>query len=253
MPSSNSSRLHPSRWPLVIWTLGSTGIAFLRVEYTLGSFSFAPAAALLCGTWLGPKRAALVQFVSTAVMVPVAIVSPEAVGPGEWSFRLGLILSALVAGVIAPADDNGANPPRAVWWTVFSVASGTALLVMVFIPRITRGTIGVYFALTFLLATAIAVFYAYKMVLEPGRVVGYFFCLLPYYIAGFIGNVIWATWNPSTATVASVPERWEEILFYSYFSHLPGELISLVVIAYVVCAVDRNGTMDGPLAIGKSR
>ena len=170
-----------------------------------------------------------------------------------FRFRLGLILSALVAGVIAPANDNGASPPRAVWLTVFSVATGSALLVMVLVPRITKGTIGVYFALTFLLATAIAVFYAYKMVLEPGRVVGYFFCLLPYYIAGFVGNVILATWNPGTGTVASMPERWGEILFYSYFSHLPGELISLVVIAYVVCAVDRNGTMDGPFAIGKSR
>jgi len=194
-----------------------------------------------------------VQFIATAVLIPVAVVSPGTVGPGEWSFRLGLILSALVAGVIAPANDNGASPPRAVWLTVFSVATGSALLVMVLVPRITKGTIGVYFALTFLLATAIAVFYAYKMVLEPGRVVGYFFCLLPYYIAGFVGNVILATWNPGTGTVASMPERWGEILFYSYFSHLPGELISLVVIAYVVCAVDRNGTMDGPFAIGKSR
>ena len=246
MPSSNASRLHPSRWPLTIWTLGSAGIAFLRVEYTLGSFSFAPAIALLCGTWLGPKRAVLVQFVATTIMIPLAIVSPETVGPG-------LILCALVAGVIAPADDNGANPPRAVWWTVFGVASATALLVMVFIPQVTKGAIGVYFALTFLLATAIAVFYAYKMVPEPGRVVGYFFCLLPYHIAGFAGNVILAAWNPDTGTAASMPERWADILFYSYFSHLPGELISLVVIAYVVCAVDRNGAMDGPLAISRSR
>ena len=253
MPSSNASRLHPSRWPLTIWTLGSAGIAFLRVEYTLGSFSFAPAIALLCGTWLGPKRAVLVQFVATTIMIPLAIVSPETVGPGEWSFRLGLILCALVAGVIAPADDNGANPPRAVWWTVFGVASATALLVMVFVPQITKGIIGVYFGLTFLLATAIAVFYAYKMVPEPGRVVGYFFCLLPYYIAGFAGNVILAAWNPDTGTAASMPDRWADILFYSYFSHLPGELISLVVIAYVVCAVDRNGAMDGPLAISRSR
>ena len=253
MSSSDAGRLHPSRWPPAFWILGTAGIAFLSVEYTLGSFSFAPAIALLSGTWLGAKRGALVQILATAIMIPVAFVSPATVNPGEWCFRLGLVFSAALAGSIASPDDNGARPVRAVWWTVFGVASVTTMLALIFIPQITKGTIGVYYALTFLLGTAIAVFYAYKMVPEPGRVVGYFFCLYPYYIAGFSGNVLLATWSSDTATVASLPDRWRDILFHAYFSHLPGELISLVVIAYIVCAVDRKGATNGPLAIGMSR
>jgi len=248
------SRLHPSRWPLAVWTVATVGIAFLRVDYTLaGSFSFAPAMALLSGTWLGSKRGALVQILATAILIPLAIFSPATVSPGEWGFRAGLVVSAALAGVIATPDGNGAHPPRAVRLAVFGIAGATAALTMVFLPQTARGTVGILFVLTFLLAPVFAIFYAYKMVSEPGRVVGYFFCLLPYYAAGFAGNGLLARWSPNTAAIAGIPDGWRDILFQSYFSHLPGELMSLVVIAYLVCAIDRHDTADESSAISESR
>ncbi len=248
------SRLHPSRWPLAVWTLASVGMAFLRVDYTLaGSFSFAPAMALLSGTWLGSRRGALVQILATAVLIPTAIFSTGTTNPDEWGFRGGLVVSAALAGVIASPDGNGAHPLRAVRLTVFGVAGATAALVVVFVPQVPSGNIGILFLLTFLLAPVFAIFYAYKMVPEPGRVVGYFFCLLPYYAAGFAGLALLATWSPAAAAVAGIAGGGRDIVFHAYFSHLPGELMSLGVIAYLVCAIDREDAADEPLVIAASR
>ncbi len=229
-------------------------MAFLSVDYALaGSFSFAPAMALLSGTWLGSRRGALVQILATAVWIPATIFSTGSANPGEWGFRVGLVVSAALAGVIASPNGNGARPQRAVRLTVFGVAGATAALVMIFVPQLPRGPMGVAFLLTFLLAPVFAIFYAYKMVPEPGRVVGYFFCLLPYYGAGVAGLALLATWSPNAAAIAGIADGWRDIVFRAYFSHLPGELMSLVVIAYLVCAIDREGADDEPLAIHTAR
>lgn len=237
-----------------MWTLASLGMAFLSVDYALaGSFSFAPAMALLSGTWLGSRRGALVQILATAVWIPAAIFFTGSANPGEWGFRIGLVVSAALAGVIASPDGNGAHPQRAVRLTVFGIGGTSAALVMVFVPQLPRGSMGVVFLLTFLLAPVFAIYYAYKMVPEPGRVVGYFFCLLPYYGAGGAGLALLATWSPNVAAVARISDGWRDIVFRAYFSHLPGELMSLVVIAYLVCAIDHAGADDEPLAIRAAR
>ena len=243
-------RYHPSRWPPVVWAAMSIGAGLLRVQYTLGAFSFAPAVALLCGTWLGWRRAGLVQAAAAAALLPATLLVPELGNAGDWGFRAGLIVSAVLAGVIARPDDTGAHPVRAVRLTVFGAAGATAALVVMVVPRQSSG---VLFALTFLLATSIAVFYAYRMVPEPGRVIGYAFCLLPYYAAGMVWNLMVASFLPATAALAGIPDRWQDILFHAYFAHLPTDLIAVVVVAYLVCALDRGGTSEGPMAIGASR
>jgi len=244
------NRLHPSRWPAPVWVALSLLAGLLRVQYTLGAFSFAPAVALLSGTWLGWRRAAVVQAAAAALMIPAGMLFAELNGPGEWGFRVGGILSAALAGVIATPDGNGAHPTRAVRLTVFGAAGATAALVFVIVPRQSSG---VMFALTFLLATSIAVFYAYRMVPEPGRVVGYVFCLLPYYALGVGWNVIVSRWLPATAALAGIPDGWSDIVFHAYLAHMPSELIAVVVISYLVCALDRGGTAHGPMAIGAPR
>lgn len=226
------------------------GAGLLRVQYTLGGFSFAPAVALLCGTWLGSRKAAIVQAVAAAMLILLGMLWPELGYPGDWGFHLGLIAAAFLSGKIARPDGNGAHPVRAVRLAVFGAAGATAGLVMMVVPRQSSG---VLFALTFLLATSIAVFYAYRMVPEPGRVIGYAFCLLPYYGVGIAWNLALARFLPARAALAGIPDDWEEILFHAYFAHLPSELIAVVVISYLVCALDRGGTSGGPMAIGASR
>lgn len=244
------NRFHPSRWPLALWVLLSAVAGLLRVQYTLGGFSFAAPVALLSGTWLGWRRAALVQATSLAVLVPAEMALLDRSGTSEWGFRLGLVVAAAVAGVVATPDGNGAHPRGAVRLAVFGAAGATAGLVVMIVPQQSSG---VLFALTFLLATAIAVFYAYRMVPEPGRVVGYAFCLLPYYALGVAWNLLVARLAPATAALAGIPDDGGEILFHAYFARLPSELIAIVVISYLVCALDRGGTADGPMAIGASR
>ena len=244
---------HPSRWPLALWVLVSLLASALHVEYTLGSFSFAPAAALLAGTWLGPHRGALTQLLSSAILAAAWFFVPAAAPVGDWGFRLGLIAAAWVAGQVATPDGNGAHPRALVRLSVFSAAGGTAALVFVIIPRSTSGQVGVYFALTFLLATAIAIFYAYRLVPEPGRVIGYAFCLMPYYAAGVAFGWLLVVASPATAAASGIPERLRDLVFHAYISHLPPELITIVVIAYLVCAVDRNEGDERPVVMDASR
>ncbi len=233
-----------------MWIALSVSAGLLRVPYSLGAFSFAPAVALLSGTWLGWRRAALVQTIAAAALIPAGAVAPSLDNPGEWGFRVGLIASAALAGVISTPDGNGAHPTRAIRLTVFGVAGLTAAVARVILPRQSSGA---FFALTFLLAASIAVYYAYRMVPEPGRVVGYAFCLLPYYTAGLAWNAMVVRWLPARAVLAGIPGRWDELVFHGYLAHLPNELIAIVVIAYLVCALDRRGASHGPMAIGASR
>ena len=187
------------------------------------------------------------------MLVPVSLMFPGAASVGDWGFRLGLIAVAFLAGTVATPDGNGAHPKRGVWMTVFGAAGVTVGLVVTIMPRMTLGDLGTYFALVFLLGSAIAVFYAYRMVPEPGRFIGYVFCLLPYYLAGVSWIWLLAALSPVTAAHYDLPTGFRETVFFGYISHLTPELISLVVIAYVVCAVDRSNAAEGPFAIGASR
>lgn len=244
------SRLHPSGWPLGLWVVLSITAALLRVDFTVSAFSFAPAAALLSGTWLGARRGALVQAIAAAAVIPLGAFMPRLGDPAEWGYRVGVVAAAALAGIYATPDGNGAHPRRWIRMTVFGAAGATAALVTIVVPRQSSG---VMFVLVFLLATAIAVFYALRMVPEPGRVIGYAFCLIPYFALGVGWTLIVARWMPATAALSGVPSAWDDILFHAYFAPLPSQLIAIVVIAYLVCALDRGGTASGPMAIGASR
>lgn len=222
----------------------------LRVQYSLGAFSFAPAAALLAGTWLGWRRAVLVQTIAAAALISAGAVFAGLNNPADWGFRVGLIASAALAGVISTPDGSGAHPTRSIRLAVFGAAGLTAALARVIVPRQSSGA---FFAAAFVLATVIAVYYAYRMVPEPGRVVGYAFCLLPYYTAGLAWNAMLVRWLPARAVLAGIPDRWDDIVFHGYLAHLPNELIAIVVISYLVCALDRSGATHGPMGIGASR
>jgi hypothetical protein len=216
----------------------------------VGAFSFAPAVALLAGTWLGWRQAVLVQTIAAAALISAGAIFAGLNNPGDWGFRVGLIASAALAGVISTPDGNGAHPTRSIRLAVFGVAGLTAALARVIVPRQSSGA---FFAVTVVLATVIVVYYVYRMVPEPGRVVGYAFCLLPYYTAGLAWNVIVARWLPARAVLAGIPDRWDDIVFHGYLAHLPNELIAIVVISYLVCALGRSGATHGPMAIGASR
>jgi hypothetical protein len=247
---TNVQRWHPSNWPLALWVVLSLVGGLLRVQYTLAAFSFAPAVALLAGTWLGWRRGALVQAIAAAALVPTGLFFPEVNSAAELGFRLGLIASAALAGIVATADHRGAHPPPWARFAVFGAAGASAALVLVILPGRSAGG---GFALVFLLATTIAAFYAYRIVPEPGRVIGYVFCLLPYYVLGTGWDLLVARFMPATAALAGIPDGWDEVLLHAYFARLPSELISVVVVAYLVCALDRGDAATDPMAIGASR
>ena len=187
---------------------------------------------------------------AAAIVVPVTFLIPDMGDIGDWGYRLGLIGSAMLAGVIARPDGTGAHPSPLVRLAVFGVAGATVALVLTILPG---QSAGVMFALVFLLAIPIALFYAYRMVPEPGRVVGYAFCLLPYFGAGVLWNLVLVNALPARAVLAGIPARWEDLVLHAYLAQLPPDVITLVVISYLVCAIDRGGTAEGPMTISASR
>ena len=244
---------HPSRWPLGLWIVVAALASSWKVDYTLGAFSFAPAAALLAGTWLGPKRGALTQVASSAILGFAGLAFTSLVPAGDWGFRAGLIAAAWTAGQVARPDSSGAHPAAKVRLAVFGAAGATAALAVRLIPQSIPGQVGIYFALTFLFATASAVFFAYRLVPEPVRVIGYAFCLMPYYAAGVGFSWLLVVASPETAAASGIPNRLSDLVFHAYIAHLPPQLIAIVVIAYLVCAIDRREGQERPMVIGAPR
>ncbi|MFQ5745098.1 MAG: hypothetical protein ACE5HV_16170 [Acidobacteriota bacterium] len=240
MPQSATwRRFHPRHWPLAGWVLLSLGANALRVDYTLGAFSFAPAIALLSGTWLGHRRGALSQALATGCLAALSVLLPGTVPGNEWGFHLGHIAAAMVAGRIAPPDDAGAHPRGRVKLVVWSTAVLTAMVIWRSGFQIAPPPAGRYFVLTFLMAAVIVLFYAWRLLPEPARVLGYAYCLLPYYALGLGWTWGFAHAVPVLARAIDTPTSAAAILFHGYLTHLPGDLIGIVVIAYLVCAFDR--------------
>ena len=93
------NRYHPAGWPLAVWIALAVLAGLLKVQYTLGGFSFAPAVALLCGTWLGWRKATIVQTAAAAILIPLTPILPDFGTVGDWGFYVGLIASASRASV----------------------------------------------------------------------------------------------------------------------------------------------------------
>ncbi len=254
-PTSTSMRFHPSRWPLAAWVVLALVAEALRVDYTLGAFSFAPVVALLAGTYLGPRRGALSQAIAVACLVLIAVIFPATTSIGEWGFHLGRILAAWVAGQVAPADERGAHPALRVRMVVLSAAIATvALIIMTAVSTsgvpIGSSPLGGLFVVAFLVAPAFVVGYAWRVVPQPSRVVSYAYSLMPYYAMGLVWP--WAInrfWGGASAATGSLVSN-QELLFHGYLTHIPGDVIAIVLISYIVCAVNRATESMAPAPDG---
>lgn len=233
-------RYHPARWPLAVWVVLALAAEALRVDYTLGAFSFAPAVALLAGTWLGPRRGPLSQVIAVGCIAVVSIFWPAASHANEWGFHIGRILAAMVAGQVATPDENGANPPARTQIVVLAAAFATGVMVVRYGMHSGPGPLGTYFAITFVLAAGIAFVYAWRIVPEPARVLGYGYSLLPYYALGLAWTWVFSRYFQAAAAAEGTPTSLLDILFHGYLAHVPGDVIGIVVISYLVCAVDRS-------------
>jgi len=241
-------RFHPSRWHILAWVALTLVVDGLDVDYTVGSFSLAPAVALMAGTWAGSRRGAMSQAIVVVALAAVAPALPVATFASDWGFRIGRIAAAWVAGQVAPASEEGGRPPRRVRVALAVAAVLTGFVVYYSRSHFGQWPIGTYFAVTFLLAALIAAFYARKIVPEPGRVLSYAWALLPYYAIALVTTVAVAAWRPEATGIpgAFTPRA---LLFHGFLAHLPGDLIGIVVVAYLVGAVEgraaRSATPGG--------
>lgn len=239
-------RFHPSNWHLAAWIALTVAADLLRVGYTMGSFSLAPAVALMAGTWAGPRRGAMSQAVAVVAQAALAPAVPVVGVAADWGFRIGRIAAAWVAGQVAPADEQGGRPPQRVRVLLAVAAVLTVVVVVYSRSHFGQEPIGTFFAATFLMAALIAGFYARKIVPEPGRVLAYAWALLPYYAVAIVTAIGVAAWRPE-ATGIPGPFTPRALMFHAYLAHLPGDLIGLVVVAYLVGAVEgRAGASATP-------
>lgn len=250
-PPQTGLRFHPGQWPLVVWVVLALVAEALRVDYTLGAFSFAPVAALLAGTYLGPRRGALSQAIAVACLALVAVFFPATSSFGEWGFHLGRVLAAWVAGQVAPADDRGAHPPLRVRLVVLSAAVATiALIIMTAgstsgIP-IGNSPLGGLFVVAFLVAPGFVVWYAWRIVPQPSRVISYAYSLMPYYATGLAWPWAISHFWGGASIAAGFPATDQEIIFHGYLAHIPGDVIAIVLISYIVCAINRATELSPP-------
>lgn len=230
-------RFHPSRWHILAWVTLTLAADSLHVDYTVGSFSLAPAVALLAGTWAGTRRGAMSQAIAVVAQAAAFPVLPVATFASDWGFRIGRIAAAWVAGQVAPAGEEGGRPPRRIRLALAAAALVTGFVVYYSRSHFGQGPIGTYFAVTFLLAALIAAWYAKQLVPEPGRVLSYAWALLPYYAIALVATVGVAAWRPEATGIpgAFTPRA---LMFHGFLAHLPGDLIGVVVVAYLVGAVE---------------
>lgn len=245
-PSSslNAMRLHPSRWPLAVWVVLALVAEALRVDYTLGAFSFAPVAALLAGTYLGPRRGALSQAIAVGCLALFVVFFPATTSVDEWGFHLGRIFAAWVAGQVAPADNRGAHPALRVRLVVLSAAVATVALIIMTAGStsgvsIGNSPLGGLFVVAFLVAPGFVVWYAWRIVPQPSRVITYAYSLMPYYALGLAWPWVINHFLGGSAIAAGSLATDQEILFHGYLTHIPGDVIAIVLISYIVCAVNR--------------
>jgi hypothetical protein len=95
------------------------------------------------------------------------------------------------------------------------------------------------FLVAFLVAPAFVVWYAWRIVPQPSRVISYAYSLMPYYALGLAWPWTLTRFFPATAAAAGSLASNPEILFHGYLAHVPGDVIGVVLISYIVCAVNR--------------
>jgi hypothetical protein len=234
MPSGGAA-FRLERVPPVAWALLTVAAAALRVEYAVGSFSFATAVALLAGSASGSRRGALSQTMALAAYVALLTVGMWSGGAIDLAYAVGAIPASALAGHLAPLRARAARPGAPVLLGVGVVVLGcgaaVALAPAASSSAITRNTFAVV-----ALAVTITVYYGYRLISEPARIAAYVASLVPYYATGLIGTWLLVRSGTAPADVARVAGEPAGLLFRGLLNHLPGDLLGIVLITYLTSA-----------------
>jgi len=217
--------LRPADWPLSLWVALTLAASFVRLDYTIGDYSGATGMALFAGATVGARRGARIQAAAALALVPLALV-----GVLGSLTSLGYIVGRIAAAWAAGRSAAISRPPATGW----SVRLPLVLLLAVaaWSTRTWHEPPGglnlrMYYTGVIGMGVLIGFWYAMRLVARPARVPALVAALAPYYILG-IGWVAVCAW----AWPALLPLPVSEIPFHGLAVHLPGDVLTAVVVAF---------------------
>ncbi len=216
------------RWPVWAWALATLVASFIRLDYAVGHYSAATGVALLAGSLLGSRAGAASQALALIGLLPLSLL-PIGAGLGDWGYFCGQILVAATAGRWAPA----ASPPRVGWQvglTLLAMGTAASLAALSWHDRVMGMQLKTYYTAVIGLALFIALWYALRLVQRPTRVLELIASLAPYYALGVLWiAVLRAAGSGAAPAIASTAGN---LLFHGYVTHLPGDVLTAVVVAF---------------------
>lgn len=220
--------MHPRRWPLWAWALAAVAASFIRLDYAVGDYSFNTGVALLAGSWLGSRAGARSQALALAVLIPLSLLGFTG-RVADWGYFGGRALAAAAAGRLAPGDGKLARG-----WQVrvpLILMAGTALVAAIsWRQQLSALDLKTYYTSVIVLALFIAFWYAIRLVNQPLRVLNLTAALAIYYAAGLLWTAVLAGIAPSLLpAVLGAPS---DLLFHGYATHLPGDVLTAVAVAF---------------------
>lgn len=219
--------LQPRLWPLWLWAALAVVACFLRLDYAVGDYSGATAVALYCGALIGSGRAARAQTLALALLLPLSLFGLLG-GVPSWGYFGGRIAAGWMAGRTACAD----RPPAGGW----AVRVPLALMMAVALWATTTWVepagglnLKTYYSGVIGLGLVIAFWYALRLVARPARIFGLVAALAPYYLLGTLWIAVVAWLEP-----AAISRPAAQIPFHGFAVHLPGDVLSAVVVAFFI-------------------
>ncbi len=217
--------LSPRDWPLWAWALLTVLAHPLGYELTVGAYTFSTGAALMAGCTLGTLGALRSQALAFALLVPLSLVG--IIGePSDWGYMAGRIAVGAAAGRLAVAQ-GGTGQRRTIRMTLLVMGLVAAAAASAWEEPWIGQQLKPYFNAVLILAMVIAFFYALRLVEKPTRVLTLTACLAPYYLLG-LG---WTAASQHFADGAMMTV--DDLVFYGYVMHLPGDVLMAVVVAFL--------------------
>ena len=202
----------------------------LRVDYTVGAFTLAPATALLSGS-VGGAVGVRGQVIAALLVPPLTLLWSGYGDPSDWGYDIGRVFAAAATARWVPAG-SPIRSNRIGRLAVVGALLLAVLAVSLWEERSDGLQIKLYYGAVLVLAAVITLYHAYKLVPEPARIPGYVAGLLAYYPCGMAGAWLVFRLLPGTDP-QSIALEPASLLFHGYLTHLPGDLLALVLAAFL--------------------
>lgn len=181
---------------------------------------------LLAVFYLTPRNAVRSQLYALAPLVALSLPGPAGTPP-DWGYMLGRIGAAWILARLL--ESGPARPARAAVLAPLAAMAATAALAgWAWRAADSSLHLRTYYVAVLFLALAIAFYYTLRLVERPARIPVLVGGLWPYYAAGITWTLAMAALRPATA---SVPANAVDVIFHGLVTHLPGDVLTCVVVA----------------------